>query len=71
MSTLFLPVHSVCPVCPDIIHIPWISMFCIYYPHFVDVSIFHGYYLHIVDIVDISAFSVYYLYWSHHELLSL
>ena len=29
-----------------------------------------GYYPHFVDIVDLSAFCGYYLYWSHYKLLS-
>ena len=52
-SALLRPIS---PVCPDIIHILWISTFCGNYPYFVDVSVFCGYYLHIMDIVDISAF---------------
>ena len=55
MAELFRPIPPVHPVCPDIIHIFWISTFCGHYPYFGDRSVFRGYYLHIVDIVDISA----------------
>ena len=60
-----------CPDCPHILRISWISTFCEYSPHFVDVSAFCGYYPHIVDIVYISAFRGYYLYQSHYKILSL
>ena len=66
MEALFFPIR---PVCPDIIRILWISTFRGHYPHFGDISVFCGYFLHIVDIMDNSAFSGYYLYWSHCELI--
>ena len=70
MEALFHPVHPVCPDLPDIIRILWISMFRGNCPHFVVIYKFHGYYLHIVDIVDISIFRGYYLYWQHYNILS-
>ena len=57
------------PICPDIICIFYISTFCGHFPHFVDISLFCGYYLYIMDIVDLSASCRYYFYWSHYKLL--
>ena len=46
----------------DIVRISLISTFRGYYPHFMDISAFCGYYLYFVDISDIFAFRGYYLY---------
>ena len=69
MAALFRPICPVRPVCPDIIHILWISTFRGNHPHFVDKSAFRRFYPHILDIMNISIFHGYDLYWSHNELL--
>ena len=60
MAALFTTINH---VCTGTISILWISTFYGKYLHFVDLSVFGGYYLQIMDIVDISVLRAYYLHW--------